>query len=234
MSLIQARVGLQRIQKFMEREEMSHSAPGYTNVPDPAASGLGTGLLVGASLGAGGGGGGGSGGLGGGVAGGGRPGSVSGLGLAVPLSIRDGTFCWEAGQEAAAVLQDINLEVRRGQLVMIVGQVREGRGAGGVGCRGWFGWAVVWASLVSLLGAPVFASAAAPARFTDAGGALASRANAHLWTSPEPACAPLCAHLLPCHAAKSAPCPRLLPHLPPCLPTYPTPPNPIPPKWPAA
>lgn len=126
MSLIQARVGLQRIQKFMEREEMSHSAPGYTNVPDPAASSLGTGLL-GASLGAGGVGGGGSVGLGGGVAGGGRPGSVSGLGLAVPLSIRDGTFCWEAGQEAAAVLQDINLEVRRGQLVMIVGQVR-GRG----------------------------------------------------------------------------------------------------------
>ncbi len=32
MSLIQARVGLQRIQKFMEADEMSHSAPGCARV----------------------------------------------------------------------------------------------------------------------------------------------------------------------------------------------------------
>ncbi|KAG2450119.1 hypothetical protein HYH02_000222 [Chlamydomonas schloesseri] len=97
MSLIQARVGLQRIQKFMEADEMSHSAPGYTSMPTPPAHGSTTSLN-------------GGGGLGGGAA---------------PLSIRDGTFAWDGSSEP--VLRDVTLEVARGQLVMIVGQVGSGK-----------------------------------------------------------------------------------------------------------
>ncbi|GIL72743.1 hypothetical protein Vretimale_4441 [Volvox reticuliferus] len=114
MSLIQARVGLQRIQKFMEEEEMSHSAPGYTSLP--SAAGSVTSLL---SSGPGGGGLGALGGLG----------PLGGVGPAggssAPLTIRDGTFSWDATGEP--VLKGVSLEVRRGQLVMVVGQVGSGK-----------------------------------------------------------------------------------------------------------
>ncbi|KAG2442750.1 hypothetical protein HXX76_002831 [Chlamydomonas incerta] len=109
MSLIQARVGLQRIQKFMEADEMSHSAPGYTSVPNPPAHGSTSSFANGA---------GGSGGLGGGSGG-----SLSFS--AAPVSIRDGTFAWDGSSEP--VLRDVTLEVPRGQLCMIVGQVGSGK-----------------------------------------------------------------------------------------------------------
>ncbi|GLC35697.1 hypothetical protein PLESTB_000485000 [Pleodorina starrii] len=108
MSLVQARVGLQRIQKFMEAEEMSHSAPGYTTLPNSAGST--TSLLATAGAAAGG--------LGGGLGGGGG-------GSGAPLMIREGVFGWDAAGEA--VLRGVSLEVRRGQLVMVVGQVGSGK-----------------------------------------------------------------------------------------------------------
>ncbi|GIL43241.1 hypothetical protein Vafri_1038 [Volvox africanus] len=114
MSLIQARVGLQRIQKFMEADEMSHSAPGYTSLP--SAAGSVTSLL---SSGAGGGGLGALGGIG----------PLGGVGPAggssAPLTIRDGTFSWVATGDP--VLKGVSLEVRRGQLVMVVGKVGSGK-----------------------------------------------------------------------------------------------------------
>eukprot|EP00198_Chlamydomonas_reinhardtii_P014120 XP_001703457.1 ABC transporter, multidrug resistance associated protein [Chlamydomonas reinhardtii] len=109
MSLIQARVGLQRIQKFMEADEMSHSAPGYTSVPNPPAHGS-TSSFANGSAGAG-------------SSLGGPGGSMSYS--AAPLSIRDGTFAWDGSGEP--VLRDVTLEVPRGQLVMVVGQVGSGK-----------------------------------------------------------------------------------------------------------
>ncbi|GFR41153.1 hypothetical protein Agub_g1817 [Astrephomene gubernaculifera] len=113
MSFIQARVGLQRIQKFLEAEEMSHSAPGYTSIPHPAAAGSSTSLLSASAA------------LTSPAMPDSTPTSSSLAFSTAPLSIRDGTFAWDASSEP--VLRGINLEVRRGSLVMIVGQVGSGK-----------------------------------------------------------------------------------------------------------
>ena len=72
---------------------------------------------------------------------------------AAPLSIRDGTFAWDGSGEP--VLRDVTLEVPRGQLVMVVGQVRAGRWVwcvgGGLGWVRGGGWACKQTSSCVLL-----------------------------------------------------------------------------------
>lgn len=114
MNLISARVGLQRIQKFLGREEMLSSSEGAGAAALVTSSvptyGFGKKIKAATARGPD-----------------PRHGVDALLGIAdasqdLAIRLQHGSFAWDSNKEV--VLKNISLDIQQGQLVMVIGQVR--------------------------------------------------------------------------------------------------------------